>query len=330
MEPCVKLILLCVFSCLFSCGGDDENSPDEITPTVKDVYAAGSTIKDGIGRATWWENDIENVADAGSFASSANDIWVDKTDVYLCGITNKGTNLATYWKNGTAVPLVTDVYSYAKAIVISNGDVFVAGAVMNSETNTTAATVWKNGEEQQISDAESNEFVYGMHVSNNDVYVAGIASKNGKQVATYWKNTTKVFLSDEYTVATNIFVSDNNVYVSGWENKGGVYRACYWKNGNITYLTDGTLAAEAHSIFVSGNDVYVSGRVNNIATYWKNGTPSGVFASGGFQNAYDVVVSGNDVYVGGYSGSIASYRQNATEIQLSNTLQGEVRSLFVK
>jgi len=298
MKTSLSLILLfAVF--FFSACGDDDNSPEQVMPTEKDVYAAGVIIKDGVGRATWWKNGTETIVSDGTHQSSVFDMWVDNSDVYLCGIVNKGTNLATYWKNGVEVSLDDD-YSSAKAIVVSNGDVYVAGTVFIS--NKTAATVWKNGEPQQISDASSSEIVNDMFVQNTDVYVAGIANNGGKQVATYWKNNTKIFLSDEITVATKIFISGNDVYVSGWENKGGVYRACYWKNGNIIYLTDGTHAAEAHGIFVSGNDVHVSGRENNIATYWKNGTPARVFRNGGLENA----LLGADLFIGVSVGGIVS------------------------
>lgn len=329
MKALISLIALCALFFFTSCG-DDNNSPEPVTPTEKDVYAAGVTIREGVGRAVWWKNGTENIVGDGLNPSTALDVWVDKSDVYLCGRVNNGTNIATYWKNGTAVALENG-YSSADAIVISKGDVYVAGMRMSSETNKSAATVWKNGVAQQISDATFNEFVRDMFVQNNDVYVAGFAWNGSKQVATYWKNSTKVFLSEETTVASSIFVSGNDVYACGWENKAGVYRACYWKNGNITYLTNGTHAAEAYGIFVSGTDIYVAGRDNNIATYWKNGTPTSVFLNSGFENAYAVAVSGDDVYVSGYAGNIALYWHKSDGLtQLSKDFQGEVRALFVK
>ena len=264
MKISFSVILLCAVF-FFSACGDDGNSPEPTAPTEKDVYAAGVVIKDGVGRATWWKNGVETIVGDGTHPSSVFSIWVDNSDVYLCGIVNKGTNIATYWKNGVEVSLDDD-YSSAKAIVVSNGDVYVAGTVFIS--NKSAATVWKNGVPQQISDGTYTEFVNDMFVQNNDVYVAGIAWNGGKQVATYWKNSTKIFLSEEYTVATSIFVSGNDVYVSGREST----IATYWKNGTPTRVFTSGGFENAYDVTVSGDDVYVGGYKENGALYWhKNG-----------------------------------------------------------
>ncbi len=84
-------------------------------------------------------------------------------------------------------------------------------------------------------------------------------------IATYWKNTDPVFLTNgsQYAGAYSIFVSGSDIYVAGYEDDGstGYSVAKYWKNG-IPFslpLTDGSKYAGAQSIFVVDNDVYVAG-----------------------------------------------------------------------
>ena len=163
-----------------------------------------------------------------------------------------------------------------------------------------------------------------------NVYVAGNETNGTISAAVYWKNGTRVILSDvsKSSQANSIVVSGNNVFVAGAESNGIYYVAKYWKNGESVNLTDGTVDAIANSIAVLGNDVYVTGfnggtpypaapdEIGNHAFYWKNGKI--VYLSEGAvpatsSEATAVFVSGNDVYV---SGGIAVINSNGDGVMI--------------
>jgi hypothetical protein len=115
------------------------------------------------------------------------------------------------------------------------------------------------------------------------VYVGGngFSLFQGPDTALYWKNGTRIPLTDDSKEAmvTGICVSGNNVYVAGYAfNSSGARVATYWKNGSPVSLTDSTRTAYATGIAVSGNNVYVAGYDVNtsgiaVAKYWRNGSP---------------------------------------------------------
>lgn len=71
------------------------------------------------------------------------------------------------------------------------------------------------------------------HISTTDIYIAG-SYVNNLEIACYWKNGTRVDLSDGTTDAGaySIVVTGNDVYVSGYYDD----HLCYWKNSVKTIL----------------------------------------------------------------------------------------------
>ena len=108
---------------------------------------------------------------------------------------------------------------------------------MAGSNDQVCATLWKNGEPQNLIGNE-NGAAMSVFVLGDDVYVAG--------------------------------------YINVAEHIGGNLQgqvATLWKNGEPQNLTDRTNFGAAMSVFVSGSDVYVAGMHDSRAILWKNGNP---------------------------------------------------------
>jgi hypothetical protein len=212
-------------------------------------------------------------------------IFVDGNDVYAAGI-DRG--VAKYWKNGVPVDLTDGVnYGEAWSIVVSEGDVYVAGwQYKTTQIDPThfytapVAKYWKNGVPTELSDPLAFGIAHSIFLSGTAIYVAGNTCQEneppGCDLVTYWKNGTPVVLPGQKpTAGSSIFVSGADVYVAGdYFTGGGSAVADLWKDGTLTQLTTGSSAA--NQVIVSGSDVYVAGASTNgqgqeVAGYWKNG-----------------------------------------------------------
>jgi hypothetical protein len=304
------------------------------------VYVSGyDGNAQGTHSAVYWKDGTEVVLSSSINAQlypEADGIYVAPGgNVYTAGCqqpypNSPGQRLATSWKNTTETPLVatpTDNYSQAYSVVVSDGDVYVAG--WEDVNNISTPTYWKNGTAVRLPGGTSSNAVF---ISGADVYVAGFAlASSGTNVPTYWKNGTAVTLpvrnSANGARARSVFVSGTDVYVSGYE--GG--DAVYWINGKETLLTNGSgdANATAESIVVSGTDVYAAGAEAGTPTLWKNGTATQLTSPSGGA-AYSVFVSNGDVYVAGYGyGGIAEYWKNGTAVILSQN-GASAQCIFVR
>lgn len=239
--------------------------------------------------------------------------------------------------------------SAANAIVVSGGDVYVAGTVSNSTSES--AVFWVNGTVTTLSPPSgmANCNAAAIAVSGGDVYVAGVAWNNDiDEWATYWVNGAATLLPmpggltvDFY--ADGIVVSGGDVYVSGYTDSGmGDLTAVSWANSGWATtlpLPSGWMLEDykANGITVSGSDVYVSGGgVNNVgsttAAYWVNGTPTTLPMPSNTPNSFagsyadGIAISGSDVYVVGYAGQTAAYWVNNGEGTLLPMPSGAYKS----
>lgn len=167
---------------------------------------------------------------------------------------------------------------------------------------------------------------------DTDVYVVGdIATKNGKQIAVYWKNGVLTKLTDslQSSFGYAIAINGNDIYVSGTvDDENYKTTAVYWKNGVMNMLSASLLdGSVTRGIVVNGNDVYVAGIIRGTqgGLYWKNGVP--VAATGNTNNivASSIALSQNDVFIAGWSvlsdnhTLAATYWKNGSQIVLANT-----------
>ena len=152
-----------------------------------DVYVAGVETNTGSQYyAKLWKNGtLISLTDKPSMAMS---VFVAGSDVYVAGQeTDSGNGYATYWKNGTAVPLTSGtVNSFASSIFVAGNDVYVAG--MEIKNGKTVATVWKNGVATALADGTNNSWAYSVFIESNDVHVAGYEQGASGNIAKYWKN----------------------------------------------------------------------------------------------------------------------------------------------
>lgn len=348
------------------------------TNTQATVYVLGA---DSIYHFAYWKNGVAasvpaTIATSGAFYVSGNNIYAaGGNNIYL----GEGrTGNADYWVNGVvkALPAATS-YAFARAIFASGADVYAAGETYYPQqltvpfTTTTAsyptsgyvATYWKNGvaatlpSEGVVSEANGfgitnyADYISGMFVSGNDVYIAG-GSHNFKtgvdssfHPASYWKNGVPTELGNglvdiatsfnNVPTTTAIYVAGSDVYVAGFESSPtNEQMALYWKNGVATFLTNPNVSqAAAESIFVSGSDVYVAGyetiNGSTYATYWKNGVATDFSASGIPSSAQSIFISGNDIYLAGtenINGTIyAVYWKNGVAVKLAaNSTAGSI------
>ena len=226
-------------------------------------------------------------------------------------------------------------------------DVYVAGTQRNAQ-GIYVATLWKNGVEQNLTDGTYDTGAGGIFISDNDVYVTGLETKEKKGVPKLWKNGVEQNLSmlkEGYSSCgiSSAFVSNDDVYVAGCtfieKNK---HVALLWKNGIVQQLNYGVNSSSADAVFVSNGDVYVAGVVGKVATLWKNGIAHNLTDEKTFWQVLvrDIYVVGNDVYVVGctrlkFAGnsvgnSVATLWKNGVAQYLSDgNNDAEANSVFV-
>jgi nitrous oxide reductase accessory protein NosL len=183
-----------------------------------DVYVVG-TIEYSVNnysgpKATLWKNG--NPTPLSTKNSSASDIKVIGTDVYIAGDISKeddsGNYNSTYWKNGIATSYPDAIYSvYTRSIFVNNNDVYLGSGGIGF-----GATYYKNGITTNLTQTTSSTItskINSLFVLNNNVYATGCEFPNDNSCCDWWKPR-------------------------------------YWKNGEVTYLTDGTKRAETYSIYV--------------------------------------------------------------------------------
>ena len=102
-----------------------------------------------------------------------------------------------------AISLILAASLFAGCKDSDKQDVYVIGRVVDKPLKSTA-TLWKNGEVQNLSKGRKDAYAYSVYVSGNDVYIAGVEEHS----AILWKKgNTKKLASGEYgTSAHSVFV----------------------------------------------------------------------------------------------------------------------------
>jgi hypothetical protein len=222
------------------------------------------------------------------FNSSSYDIlFVSGNDVYTAG--REAGQTATLWKNGDVQYRIgktlkdffdKEHYAEAKSVFVSGNDLYVAG-YEPINTKLSAATVWKNGTAQYLTDGKYDSSANSIFVSGSDVYVAGYEKSptvTAEAQAKAQRNQVTGSLAGGAVGGLLLgpigMLAGAAVGSAGSPDRNPV--ATIWINGKPQRLSDGSYSAEAKSVFVSGSNVYAAGMENeggrSVATIWKNGT----------------------------------------------------------
>jgi hypothetical protein len=172
---------------------------DGIAISGRDVYVIGSdefTIE-------YWKNDVPVVLDFNygrglSLAISENQVY----SVGWRSSNNSGRTGRTAFvsKDGQVNDLLAgstnadETFGYK--IVVSNGDVYVAGGLYVPDKDKWVALYWKNGNPKVVSDATKVSYISSIAVSGVDVYVCGGEYNGTNSVSKYWKNNIPTILTD--------------------------------------------------------------------------------------------------------------------------------------
>jgi hypothetical protein len=182
-----------------------------------------------------------------------------------------------YWVNGEQETLETTPFAgplWISAILVEDGDIYLAGNVGRSGTISGSPAYWKNGVINPL--LPSDAVVTGIDVSGPDVYVSGnipainpMEDLGFNKIAVYWKNGEMVRITNNlYSTATSILIDGTDVYVTGSDVTDlsiNLQEAVFWKNGVPHYIPEST---EAYSILIDQANTHVICKGN---VYWKNG-----------------------------------------------------------
>lgn len=281
-------LLLALIQVMFSCSNDSSGTKDEEETNSGKYFVVGSKYdrnKDNnfSWLATIWVDGVPTVL-SNEGLSEANAVAVYNNDIYVAGTESlgNGNDILKLWKNNISESLTDGKHHVeARDIVVSEGNVYIAGNQYIGSLNSSIATVWKNGQAISLSDERSE--ANAVYVYNNEVYVAGYKEIYDKKTAIVWKvgkeETPLYSESDDLeSIATDIYVDNSGVYVTGNLRNSTKSTALIWKNKVVTVLSDVNNYSEANALFVHNDDVYVSGcdidtdDYNFVGKIWKNGS----------------------------------------------------------
>ena len=142
-------------------------------------------------------------------------VFVAGKDVYVGGSQSLGGKaVAKYWKNNVEVVL-SDAFAGAsipQSIYVSGNDVFLCcNDYLNGKTK---AVYWKNGTKLSVTDGTTESWATSIEVFDGDIYISGQDDTHGtsspyafKSAAVYWKNGSKIYLTDANNNSTATGIS---------------------------------------------------------------------------------------------------------------------------
>jgi hypothetical protein len=247
--------------------GTKDGYASGICVSGSDVYVSGGEIgQDASGNpyiaAEYWKNGVSTVLSNSPVGETMNAISVSGPDVYVAGYpyvttqTGPSTYLtepvATYWKNGAAVPLTNGATaSFALSIFVSGSDVYVSGNnCLTMTPDCGLAAYWLNGALVQLP-TKNFSTAAGIVAANGKVFVAdNEVFQNGSADAVLWTNGVGKDLA-QGGAANAVAALGQDVYVAG---AGPNFVAAYFKNGGIEEVkTDANMNSSAFAIAVASH-----------------------------------------------------------------------------
>lgn len=163
-----------------------------------DWYLAGSESVAGRSVARVWKNGQPQ--NQNTTALVYNGVFVEGDSVYAIGLeqlekSNKDSRLKI-WKDGQSRVLQSSPSAQATALFVKNGVAYVAG------TDRKDGAYWRDGEMHELSDGLPK----GIAVNHLGVHVAGASGMGNNTHAIYWKDSTRVQLSPNISMANAVVV----------------------------------------------------------------------------------------------------------------------------
>lgn len=269
----------------------------EVVRNGTDVYALVREGESYVWNYSIWKNGkrLYGLDSEGGFPPSyigGCDLYVVNNDVYSCGtedvfdsVGKIRSHKGKVWKNEKPLLELESRGStiWPNRIFVEGSDIYVAGAIYDSEKKEKGPAVWKNGKLFFIG----NDNVKGSgwnHLTDikcyfGNLYYAGswCDEGDGGQHARIWKNNTILYdLAGKHRWADvyQMGFKDGCLYAVGYnQSANGVL----WKDGEIMWEIKGT---QQKSITIIGDDIYTAGVEgtstggigrDRLAQIWKNG-----------------------------------------------------------
>jgi len=182
-----------------------------ITVVGNDVYVAGNAyLNTGFTAVKYWKNGVATTIVSNDpqgspvYYNGNVGLGVNGNDVYVTGDVESAAGdqvIATYWKNGTAIPLMSDQTKSSEVnnITVVGNNVYATGYY------DYFAMYWVNGVAHKLTDGVNQYTATAITLNGTDLYIAGYSGYADKKVV-YWKNGILVPLTQKFSVATGIGV----------------------------------------------------------------------------------------------------------------------------
>jgi hypothetical protein len=284
-----------------------------VTSTLSQIYTPGTWSDGTHAHACYWKGaEVNTLTDGGDADTYATSITVSGTDVYVGGYYNTSSAptvyIPCYWKNGGAPQPLKHSDGYTARVTgigVTSASLVVCSGYYTNGTGDTVACYWNNTDTRHDLNLSDNVTVapkamaYGIVVANNDLWIVGHYTSDGKTVPCCWKGTKAYPLSlptgagnaDVYAISTKGSDASGYLYCAGYYHDGTKNVPIYWGINNIENTTptlDGykynmsapnNYDARAYAIFSSGDDLWIGGNYLNTASgssvsvpcYWKDG-----------------------------------------------------------
>lgn len=273
----------------------DENSDIRSIAVSDDrLYGGGYYWNDPVNTPAYWTESGHTVLPLpdGSTYSERPSFAVSGSDVHTAaGILVAGSYRATYWKNSVITSLHPDgaTGSFASAIAVSGGNVYIGGFYYNPSIHTVSTPCyWADGKltELDFPAGANGLYIEDIAAADGKVYTVGNYRFSGKSVYCYWINAARHELTapagSQYFFATSIAAAGDNVYVAGsYSDSNDTTSACLWTNGTPAALPvpANTFYSETRYITVHDGKVWMAGyywKEDGFYTcYWVDGTRGG-------------------------------------------------------
>jgi hypothetical protein len=290
---------------------------------TKDVYLGGLDIS--THQPCYWKNEVfHSLPIPGFYTGYIMSSYVTGSDVYFAGflqtLAQPGSlKKACLWINGALTVLnglATNEDSFAYSVLVSDGNIHVAGYCQNS-SDMNIPCIWqdlttKNPTPLSIPTDAMGGNAKSVQVSDGQVYVAGyIQNYDTRHTPCIWQigagRTDFIgYNSTEDSTATCLYIYDGDRYIGGTSgNDSGVMMPGYWKNEvwqtPTLPIIDDSLGGAISGIFVDANNVYAVGLCSGMfPCYWINGTLTSLdIGSYGMGVANGIYVSDGNVYISG-------------------------------